>query len=125
MAAQSFDPTEFVVWRPSVETRMRTSAVNGAKSLCVFDQRVAPRCGAPLHTHTVEEVLRVQSGTAKVTIGDKRISLSPDEVLVIPAGLPHGFENVGESDRLCRKFIMMLEAARSSDAIMLRAPQRL
>ncbi len=25
---------------------------------------------------------------------------------------------------LCRKFIMMLEAARSSDAIMLRAPQR-
>jgi len=26
---------------------------------------------------------------------------------------------------LCRKFIMMLEAARSSDAIMLRAPQRL
>ncbi|MGX5710990.1 IS6 family transposase, partial [Brucella lupini] len=27
-------------------------------------------------------------------------------------------------DRLCRKFIMMLEAARSSDAIMLRAPQR-
>ena len=29
------------------------------------------------------------------------------------------------SARLCRKFIMMLEAARSSDAIMLRAPQRL
>lgn len=89
--------SEFVTWRPGVETRMRVSAENGARSLCVFDQRIAPTAGAPMHTHTVEEVLHVQSGSALITVGERSLSATAGDMVLIPAGVPHGFVNVGDN----------------------------
>ena len=88
-------PTE--QWREGVLTRMLVSAVTGAAELCIFEQFCDPGCGAPIHTHTVEEVLAVLQGAAEITLGAARHSLSAGQSVVIPAGLRHGFVNTGES----------------------------
>ena len=84
-------------WRPGVMTRMRISAQNGAAQLCVFEQFVEPGKGAPTHYHTVEEVLTVLTGTADIWIGDEHAIFTAGQSAIIPPGLRHGFENVGET----------------------------
>lgn len=96
MSGSSSHLDEYVTWRPGVDTRMRVSEMNGARELCVFDQRVAPGTGAPIHTHTAEEVLAVQSGTAEITIGTVTEIARPGDIALIPAGAPHGFVNIGD-----------------------------
>jgi len=83
-------------WREGVLTRMLVSAQHGASELCVFEQFCDPGCGAPIHTHTVEEVLAVLAGQAEITVGDACQKLHAGQSVVIPAGLRHGFINGGE-----------------------------
>jgi len=84
-------------WRPGVMTRMRVSALNGATELCLFEQFVEPGKGAPMHRHTVEEVLSVMAGTAEVWVEDERATLTAGQSMIVAAGLKHGFTNVGET----------------------------
>lgn len=49
----------------------------------------------PLHTNTVEHEQYVISGRAKVVIGDKTIEAGAGDVLLIPAGVPHSYETLG------------------------------
>lgn len=88
-------PSERETWREGVETRMLTSAKNGATALCIFEQWVAAGTGAPSHSHPVEEVLTVLAGDAEVWIGDKRFPLHTGQSAIVPAGRTHGFTNVG------------------------------
>lgn len=85
-------------WRTGVFTRMCISELTGSKELCVFEQWCAPGTGAPIHTHKVEEVLSVISGKAEVHLGNKTAVLGRSESVVIPAGLEHGFRNIGNDD---------------------------
>jgi mannose-6-phosphate isomerase-like protein (cupin superfamily) len=82
-------------WRPGVQTRMLTSARNGATQLCVFEQWVAPDMGAPTHSHTVEEVLTVREGQAEMWIDAEQVTVSVGQSLIVPAGRLHGFRNSG------------------------------
>jgi mannose-6-phosphate isomerase-like protein (cupin superfamily) len=82
-------------WRPGVLTRMRTSAVNGAGQLCIFEQWCETGQGAPTHLHAVEEVLHVLDGQADVWIGDERATLTSGQLVIVPAGRKHGFANTG------------------------------
>ncbi len=82
-------------WRPGVLTRMRTSAVNGAGQLCMFEQWCDIGHGAPTHLHAVEEVLHVLDGQAEVWIGDDRATLTNGQLVIVPAGRKHGFSNTG------------------------------
>ncbi len=82
-------------WRDGVLTRMLVSAANGAAELCVFEQFCDPGCGAPIHTHTVEEVLIVLAGTAEITVGETRATATAGQSVTIAAGLRHGFVNTG------------------------------
>lgn len=50
----------------------------------------------PLHTNTVEHEQYVLSGRAQVVIGDKTIEAGAGDVLLIPAGVPHSYETLGE-----------------------------
>lgn len=50
----------------------------------------------PLHTNTVEHEQYVLSGRARVVIGDKTIEAGAGDVLLIPAGVPHSYETLGE-----------------------------
>ena len=84
-------------WRQGVLTRMRTSAVNGAGQLCIFEQWCEIGHGAPTHLHAVEEVLHVLDGQAEVWIGDSRATLASGQLVIVPAGRKHGFSNTGKS----------------------------
>jgi mannose-6-phosphate isomerase-like protein (cupin superfamily) len=84
-------------WRQGVVTRMRTSALNGAGQLCIFEQWCEIGHGAPTHLHAVEEVLHVLDGQAEVWIGDARATLTNGQSVVVPAGRKHGFSNTGTS----------------------------
>jgi len=86
-------------WRPGVLTRMRVSAANGGAQLCLFEQWCDPGHGAPTHLHAVEEVLHVLEGAADVWAGDTHATLKSGQLAIIPAGVKHGFSNIG-SDTL-------------------------
>ena len=83
-------------WRSGVLTRMRTSAVNGAGQLCIFEQWCETGHGAPTHLHAVEEVLTVLDGQAEIWIEDERATLTAGQSMIVPAGRKHGFRNTGE-----------------------------
>ena len=85
-------------WRAGVVTRMLISELTGSKALCIFEQWCAPGTGAPVHTHKVEEVLSVIDGKAEVRLGDKTAILTKYESVIVPAGLEHGFCNVGNEE---------------------------
>ena len=63
--------------------------------VCVILVEMEPGGRVRLHRHPYEEVFVVQAGEATFTLGDdERIVTAPD-VVVAPAGTPHGFANNG------------------------------
>jgi quercetin dioxygenase-like cupin family protein len=94
---QPVDPNAVPIeeWRPGVQTRMLTSARNGATALCIFEQWVAPGAGAPTHSHPVEEVLTVREGEAEIWLDAERITVKAGQSLIVSAHCKHGFRNVG------------------------------
>ena len=82
-------------WRPGVKTRMSVSAANGAAQLCLFEQWCEIGHGAPTHLHAVEEVLHVLDGEADVWVGATHATLKAGQLMLVPAGVKHGFSNCG------------------------------
>ena len=50
----------------------------------------------PLHTNSVEHEQYVLSGRAKVVLGDKTIEAKAGDILLIPAGVAHSYETIGD-----------------------------
>ena len=90
---QKLQPKE--EWRSGVATQMHVSAETGSNQLCIFEQWCEPGHGAPMHSHAVEEVLMVVSGTARVTVASQNRELTAGQSAVVPAGILHGFTNTG------------------------------
>ena len=86
---------ESELWREGVRTHMRTSAQTKTHQLCIFEQFCDPGLGAPIHIHAVEEVLEVIEGKAEIVLGDESHIVTPNQSVVVPAGMRHGFKNVG------------------------------
>lgn len=58
--------------------------------------------GMPRHTNQVEHEQYVLRGRARITIGDDVHEVGPDDVLYIPAGMPHAYEvTEGPFEFLC------------------------
>ena len=76
---------------------MRVSMLNGARQLCIFDQFCDPGVGAPVHFHAVEEVLEIVEGTAEIQSREEIVIVNAGQSVLIPAGMKHGFRNLGES----------------------------
>jgi mannose-6-phosphate isomerase-like protein (cupin superfamily) len=55
-----------------------------------------PGRGPALHRHAYDEILIVQEGRARVTVGDEELELGPGDIAVVPAGVSHRFVNVGD-----------------------------
>jgi len=55
-----------------------------------------PGGGMPTHTNTVEHEQYVLRGRATVWIGDETHRVSADDVVYIPAGVPHGYRAEGD-----------------------------
>jgi mannose-6-phosphate isomerase-like protein (cupin superfamily) len=82
----------------------------------------------------VEEVLTVLAGEAEMWVGGERAVLSGGQLVIVPAGHPHGFRNAGETTlhveatlaapvfeaayddlrEIGRRWLPVLEAARGS-----------
>jgi quercetin dioxygenase-like cupin family protein len=54
-----------------------------------------PGSGPALHRHPYEETFSVEEGTVRLTVGEHQLEASAGDVVVVPAGVPHGFVNVG------------------------------
>jgi len=50
----------------------------------------------PFHTNSVEHEQYVLGGRARVRIGDTTFEASAGDVLLIPAGVPHSYETLGD-----------------------------
>ena len=52
--------------------------------------------GPSLHLHPYPEVFVVQTGTARFTAGDERLTVAAGNVVIVPADTPHGFKCAGD-----------------------------
>lgn len=55
-----------------------------------------PGGGMPPHTNSVEHEQYVLRGRAKIGIGDEVYEVAADDVVFIPAGVPHWYEALGD-----------------------------
>ena len=51
--------------------------------------------GPRLHKHPYAEILIIRAGTRTITIGDRQITATAGQILVVPANAPHKFSNLG------------------------------
>lgn len=58
---------------------------------------IQPGGSMPRHTNTVEHEQLVLNGRAQVGIGDQIYEVTKDDVVFIPAGVPHWYKTVGET----------------------------
>jgi quercetin dioxygenase-like cupin family protein len=63
-------------------------------------RRIVIKAGGsmPNHTNSVEHEQYVLAGSAEVGIGDKVYHLKQDDVLLIPAGVPHWYKASADED---------------------------
>ena len=83
----SLDPSNF-----SVELQGKD---HGNPGISVILVDAAPGRGPSLHTHPYAEIMIVQEGSATFTDGENQREVEAGNVVVIPAGEPHGFKNTG------------------------------
>jgi len=57
---------------------------------------IEPGGEMPMHTNTVEHEQLVLNGHAKVIIGDKTFDAGKNDIVFIPAGVPHSYKTIGE-----------------------------
>ena len=58
--------------------------------------RMEPGGGMPNHTNTVEHEQYVLAGRAKIGLGDQVLEVQKDDVVFIPAGVPHWYRTEGD-----------------------------
>ena len=63
----------------------------------VIVKQIAPGERIPLHTHSIEEVIFVDSGEAEVTLGNERHPVGAGAIVFVPARTPHGTRAVGDA----------------------------
>jgi len=55
-----------------------------------------PGGGMPNHTNSVEHEQFVLRGRARIGIGDEVFEVQANNVVFIPAGVPHWYQNIGD-----------------------------
>ena len=71
-------------------------ADQGNVGVSFFLVEAKPGRGAPLHRHKYDEVLMTLEGRGRVVVGDETRETAAGEIVVVKAGTPHGFVNIGE-----------------------------
>lgn len=56
---------------------------------------IEPGGEMPLHTNTVEHEQLVLNGKAEVVIGENNFEVKKDNIVFIPAGIPHSYKTIG------------------------------
>lgn len=58
--------------------------------------RIEPGGFMPMHTNIVEHEQYVLGGRAQVRIGKETYTVKADDVVLVPAGVPHSYEAIGK-----------------------------
>lgn len=84
-------------WAKAIDPASQDGAF--VKDAAVVLDDVAPGDRVPLHTHPSYEVIVVQGGKAKMTLGDETRTVPPDTILFVPPGVPHAGTALSERVR--------------------------
>ena len=70
---------------------------HGGLGLSIIFVEAEPGRGPSLHMHPYDEVLIVQQGRARATVGSEEIELQAGDIVVVHANEPHAFTNTGQA----------------------------
>lgn len=62
----------------------------------IFVVRTPPGGVVGLHVHPYSETFVLLAGQGRWTAGDSVVDLAPNQLLVVPPNMPHGFRNTGD-----------------------------
>ena len=82
---------------PGDETASRFDGHEHGASVSFFISRNRSGAGPELHRHPYEETFIVEEGNVRFTVGESTIGVTAGQIVVVPAGTPHKFVNVGTS----------------------------
>jgi mannose-6-phosphate isomerase-like protein (cupin superfamily) len=68
---------------------------HGGTDISLIIVEAPPGRGPSLHSHPYDEIFVTLSGEALVVAGDTETVVGPGHVVIVPAGTPHRFENIG------------------------------
>ena len=77
-------------WRPNSELAF---VVDDRTDMVVVAERLAPGDAIPLHRHRIDEIVVYLAGVAHVRVGEETHEVRAGDILLIPAGEPHGMHN--------------------------------
>ena len=80
---------------PGTTSHQFEGYLHGDSHVSFFVSATPPGRGPSLHTHPYEEVFVVQGGNLRFVAGDETIEAAAGQILVVPAGTPHKFTNIG------------------------------
>ena len=89
------EPIEFDELRSS-PTAVQFAGGKYGSQASFFITSHPPGSGPELHRHPYEETFIVQGGIAEFTVDEGRIRAHAGQIVVVPAGAAHRFENVGD-----------------------------
>jgi len=69
----------------------------GARGVALWQEEHLPGFEVPFHLHDCEEIIAVLGGSILAVIADRSFPVSRGESILIPAGVPHGFEVTGQA----------------------------
>ena len=69
---------------------------NEAPNFAMRKFTIEPGGNIPLHTNTVEHEQLVLGGSAEVVVGKEKFIAKKDDVVFIPAGIPHSYKSIGK-----------------------------
>ena len=81
-------------WQPSGSGLLEGKALNTGVTLLHYVTEVVGE-GPTLHVHPYDEIFTITEGRARFTVGDKTIDAEAGDVVLGPANIPHGFQNLG------------------------------
>ena len=65
------------------------------RDLSLILERIAPGDRIPLHRHSVDEAIVVESGEVEIRLGGQARVVTGHSVVFVPAGVDHGARNIG------------------------------
>jgi quercetin dioxygenase-like cupin family protein len=69
---------------------------HGRASISFFIVNNRPGQGPSLHHHPYDETFLILEGQVQVRVGEQTLEGGPGDIVVGPAGIPHGFINTGQ-----------------------------
>src|SRR5215472_16622698 len=81
-------------WQTPGRGRLEGKGLNTGITLLRYVTDVVGE-GPTLHVHPYDEIFTIIEGRARFTVGDKTIDAEKGDVVLGPANIPHGYQNLG------------------------------